>query len=336
MKPGRLSLVMTQALFACGIAQAAGFGDITLHNRIGEKLRAEVPLFVGPNETPDPRCFSLAPLPGSDLPVIASARIGIVRKASGHVLVIESNQIVDEPLMQIGLRAACGSNQQRDYILMPEAAAPRTEAPPPSLPMARAFPPAQTPAAPIPVRAAPRLSPPPGKPATKAVTKPGAKQPPKPTAKASQAPKIAPRPIARPQAPAAPRAAATPRPIGDRLQISQAPTDLGSHQATLEHLGEMESRVLRMESSLSSLREEVDHLHSAVELGAQVAAAKHELRLAQSLESPIPTAPPPEPPRQSSFGNWLQLLASALVGGFISALLAVYLSKRLSRPKSSR
>ncbi|HXE38567.1 MAG TPA: hypothetical protein VN639_08830, partial [Azonexus sp.] len=102
-------------------AGAVGFGEIVLHSRVGEALRAEVPLLAGAGEPIETACFSLAPLPGSELPVVSNARIRLVRNATAYRLVITGTRPVAEPIFIIGVRANCGIDLQRDYVLMPSA-----------------------------------------------------------------------------------------------------------------------------------------------------------------------------------------------------------------------
>lgn len=102
-------------------AGAVGFGEIVLQSRVGEALRAEVPLLAGAGEPIETACFSLAPLPGSELPAVSNARIRLVRNGTAYRLLITGTRPVAEPIFVIGLRANCGVDLQRDYVLMPSA-----------------------------------------------------------------------------------------------------------------------------------------------------------------------------------------------------------------------
>jgi len=107
------------ALLTVSQAWAIGFGDIVLHSRVGEPLRAEVPISADRGENIEASCFSLAQLGGSDLPVVSSARIRLVREGNNYRLHITGSKPVSEPAFLIGLRAGCGVDLQRDYVLMP-------------------------------------------------------------------------------------------------------------------------------------------------------------------------------------------------------------------------
>lgn len=109
------------ALFFSNYACALGFGEITLHSRIGEPLRAEVALHGSDNQEVETACYSLTPLRGSDLPVVTNARTRLVRAGQDFRLLITGGQPISEPVFMIGLRASCGVDLQRDYVLMPAA-----------------------------------------------------------------------------------------------------------------------------------------------------------------------------------------------------------------------
>ncbi|MGB4857442.1 MAG: hypothetical protein WBP37_18330, partial [Candidatus Dechloromonas phosphoritropha] len=55
----RLS-VLSAALLSATQSWAIGLGDIVLHSRVGEPLRAEVPINTEPGETIESSCFTLA------------------------------------------------------------------------------------------------------------------------------------------------------------------------------------------------------------------------------------------------------------------------------------
>jgi Tfp pilus assembly protein FimV len=110
---------LSAALLSTTQAWAIGFGDIVLHSRIGEPLRAEVPINAEADEQLETTCFSLAPLNGSDLPVISGAKTKLVREGNRYRLHITGSKPISEPVFLIGLRAGCGVDLQRDYVLMP-------------------------------------------------------------------------------------------------------------------------------------------------------------------------------------------------------------------------
>ena len=120
------------ALLVATQTWAIGFGDIILHSRVGEPVRAEVPINAEPGETIEATCFSLAQLGGSDLPVVSSAKTKLVREGNNYRLLITGSKPVSEPIFLIGLRAACGVDLQRDYVLMPSEPLVLASVPPPA------------------------------------------------------------------------------------------------------------------------------------------------------------------------------------------------------------
>lgn len=114
----RLS-ALSAALLSATQGWAIGLGDIVLRSRVGEPLRAEVPINTEPGETIEASCFTLAPLDGSDLPVISTGRTKLIREGDRYRLLITGSKPVSEPIFLIGLRAGCGIDLQRDYVLMP-------------------------------------------------------------------------------------------------------------------------------------------------------------------------------------------------------------------------
>lgn len=133
MKTNLFRLGAISAALAPGFAQAIGFGEIVLQSQLGEPLRAEIPLLAGPGEAVENACFSLAPVRGSDLPVVTSGRAQLVRSGQSFKLLVTGSKPIAEPIFMIGVKAGCGVDLERDYVLMPQAplmpvAAPTTAA----------------------------------------------------------------------------------------------------------------------------------------------------------------------------------------------------------------
>ncbi len=127
MKPTMFRLAAIAAALTAGQSLAAGFGEISLQSRIGEPLRAEIPL-VGDDSGIATACFRLAPLKNSDLPVLTAARIRLLRVGDGYRIIIAGSKAIQDPAFVIALRADCGVELERDYVLMPQ--------PPVALPLA--------------------------------------------------------------------------------------------------------------------------------------------------------------------------------------------------------
>lgn len=355
----RYSVLGAAVISTC--AGAVGFGDLTLHSRIGESLRAEVPLIGGRGEIIDTACFTLAPLASADLPVITGARVRLLRDASGYRLMITGNKPVAEPIFLISLRANCGIDLQRDYVLMPDL--------PPSLAdtpqTAEARPAAASATKPgsrtwrasegetlasiaeslaggdlaqqrrtlsTLRRANPELDAETPLPEGASVRLASPKRPGSKTANGAQATRPA-QPTPRSDAPSpAERAPNAPpsgsEPAGDRLVLGAAPDEVKPGEKGVPARGsisEMEERMLKLESTLNSLNQEIDKLNTALALTTEALAAQNKLQQAQSAQ-PAAVAAPPQ--ASSTQGSWLELLFSALAGGTIAAGLASWLGRK--------
>lgn len=119
MKHGIARLALLGSIGMPLAAAAASFGEIQVHSRIGEPLRAELPV-LGGSEL-DNACYTLATPSGSDLPVISQARLRLIRDGNQRRLIITGSQPLQDPLVVLALRAGCGVDLQRDFALMPHA-----------------------------------------------------------------------------------------------------------------------------------------------------------------------------------------------------------------------
>ncbi|MGE5470243.1 MAG: FimV family protein [Bacteroidota bacterium] len=313
-------LALLAGIFAASPAQAVGFGEITLHSRIGENLLAEVPLIGGGKEIADVGCYRLAPLPAADLPVVSQARLRLIHGNNGYRLLIVGSKPISEPIFTISLRAACGLELRHDYVLMPDAPAAVADLVEYAAPGqgSRSSAPAETTRRPVresrPNRAAPRQQ-------RKADSAP------RENADATETP------------PATLRAAGKPpktarQPAGDRLMLgAPLPEPKPGENAAPPRgsIGELEERLFRMETSLNSLNQQMQTLDTSLKLTSEMQAARHELQVAQTLQQPAITAatsPPAASSAGSSAGNWLQLLLSSLLGGSIAVGIATLLGRR--------
>ena len=362
-------------------AGAVGFGEIVLHSRIGEALRAEVPLFAGAGESIETACFSLAPLPGSEFPAVSNARIRLVRSGTAYRLVISGTRPVAEPIFVIGLRANCGFDLQRDYVLMPSAPVMQATAEGEVTPPIASTPPrksgnfrewqahdgdtlagiaeSQAPDGgaeqrslllamkranpgiaadePLPEGTLVRIPNLRQRAAVERSAPPSTNAPRPLRAQREEAPPSRPKKAAKPEA--APSSAEK---GGDRLVLGKPPEELRlGEKATPPRasLNEMEERMLKLESTLQVLNQEIDKLNSALALTTEALAIQNKIQAAQSAPPAPDTAPAikagvatPPPVDRSSQNNWLELLFSALAGGGIAAGMAHLLSRRRQYP----
>lgn len=315
---------LSAALFSAN-ASAIGFGEITLHSRVGEALRAEVPIMAGADEQIETVCFSLAPLHGSDLPVVSTARTRLVRDGQGYRLHITGSKSIVEPIFMIGLRAGCGADLQRDYVLMPQAplmlADVSSETP---SPMARS--PArkenfrewhardgdtlkdiaelQSPDSPSDQRrllaamkrANPDISAADPLPEGTAVLIPNPGQQKATNRKTEVKPQLAPQRADPDKAPPPrPKKAApvdtSPRSTGkagDRVVLGSPPDELKPGEKAVPvppPTAQMEDRMQKLEATLQLLNQEVDKLNSALTLTTEALAVQNQLQSAQALKT---------------------------------------------------
>jgi len=297
-KPRRPNaIVLLACTFFATAAGAAGFGELTVHSRIGENLLAEVPLLGTGRELTDPSCFTLAPNPGSDLPVVTNARIKLSQTKDGQRLLIIGNRPIAEPLFAISLRANCGIDLRHDYVVMPDAPLAQGEVVE-STAMAQGRQ-RQDKAD----RAAP--------------------------AQARQGTKISRQGNGGARRMAMGKPAARQAPSGDRLTLSTAPLDLPIGDSAYQaKAAELEDRLLKMESTLHTLNQQIETLDTSLKLSTEMQSARQELQLAQNMQpTAAVAAPPTTAARQSTSGDWLEMLVSTLLGGSLAVGIAAYLGR---------
>jgi hypothetical protein len=313
--------LLSAAIFS-GAASAVGLGEINLHSRIGEALRADVPVLTG-GEILDAACFSLGPVPDADFPVVTAARMRLVRLGQDYRLIIAGSKSIDEPVVVISLRAGCGMDLQREYVLLPA----------PPLVQTNDIEPPATVASPVP-REVPR--------------------------RRSQAEHFGEnrtedsdlpiRPAAQfRQTRTAQSAAAKPRkspPLEtlagissgkDRVVLGAALDKLPPPSAgnPLAPVNELDERLLKLETTLHLLKQEVDKLDTALALAAQSRAMREKLQEIQAQPAaasilPSLQAATPQAPVRASFvrDGWLEMLFGLLLGGSVSASIAHWVSRR--------
>lgn len=361
-------IVAFSAMLAPGMANAVGFGEITLQSRIGEALLAEVPILNSNGDAPVAACFSMLALRGSDLPVVTAAKPRLVRRGQGYVLQIVGSKPVSEPIFAIGLRAGCGYDIEREYVLMPEApmALPQATVAPDAPALAKKtarqgawlardgdtledIADAQAPATANErqrlldglQRANPDL--PLDQPLAEGTR---VRMPRRQQAVRQETPPMATVQTAAPEAPAQPRKARpTPSapPIAkaggtDRLLLGAAPDEKKPSPAGnsgLASLAETDERLLKLETTLHLLTQEVAKLDQALDLASKAIEAQNQLQLAQSVSAPPAAGPTvsaslPSPP--DSRAHWPDLALSAAVGAVMSVGMAQFLGRRRRYP----
>ena len=314
--------LLSAAIFS-GAASAVGLGEINLHSRIGEALRADIPVISG-GESLDAACFTLGPVPGADFPVVTSARTRLVRIGQDYRLILTGSKAIDEPIVIISLRAGCDLDVQREYVLLP--------APPASVgdsePLAEV-------AAPLPREVRPRRARP-ERFSDNANTDSAS-----PDRSATQPRRE--RAAAKPKKPLPRDTLAGMASSKDRIVLGAALDDLPPPSAgdPLAPVNELDERLLKMETTLHLLNQEVDKLNTAVTLSAESRAVREKLQDMQAQQvtpgilPSVEAATPQAPPRSTaSRDGWLELLIGLLLGGSVSAGVAHLVSRRHDKARS--
>jgi hypothetical protein len=373
------SIVALTAALTPALANAIGFGEIALHSRIGEPLMAEVPIVSNSSETPLAACFSMVALRGSDFPVVTAAKPRLIKRGSSYILQIVGDRPISEPVFAIGVRANCGYDFERQYVLMPE----------PPIELAQAY--GGSPTSAAPVRPAGTTSQwlaregdtleaiaearAPNNPAERRRLLAGLKRtnpelesdtplaegtivqmpqvqrkrpapPPKAAAdtaltSASQAEARPPRQAAAPtRQPKAPPAAPAASGGADRLVLGAAageppqPKTAGNSGST--SLTETEERLLKLETTLHRLTQEIEKMDQAIDLATKALEAQSHLQMAQNMQPPAAPAPgvaiQSAAAKPAASSNWLELLLSAAIGAGLSIGMAQFLGRRRRYP----
>jgi len=97
-------------------ASALELGDLTVHSRLGQPLRASIAFALGPTEQIDNYCVKMRPGPSvSGLPGFGDATISV---ANG-VIMLTGNTPVREPMVSAHVVINCpySANLSREYLL---------------------------------------------------------------------------------------------------------------------------------------------------------------------------------------------------------------------------
>jgi pilus assembly protein FimV len=153
-----LRLIAAACVLVPGLAAAAELGRLVLQSGAGEPLRAEIDvLSVRPGEAatlaariPPPEVFWRANLEPS--PVLDRLRVAVERRPGNrYVVVLRSNEPIDEPFIQVLVELASASGSAvREYPFLLEESRPRGQRPVAGAAPAEAAPPAER--APAPAR----------------------------------------------------------------------------------------------------------------------------------------------------------------------------------------
>jgi hypothetical protein len=323
------TIVALTAALAPTLANAIGFGEISLQSRIGEALMAEVPI-ISSSEAPMAACFSMVALRSADFPVVTAAKPRLIRRGQSYYLQLVGTKPISEPIFAIGVKAGCGYDIEREYVLMPEppvelaqSVAPVAYATPPSTKIGRSsrwqarggetledIADAQSPATsaerqriletlkranpqldadmPLAEGTVVRLQ------APKRSAQPrnaAAESPDQLASISDQEPKTrAPAPPQKPrkEKPAPPIATGS---NSDRLVLGAAtenvePRKAGNSGLAPSTLAETEERLLKLETTLHRLTQEMEKMDQAIDLATKAIEVQNRLQLAQAIQAP--------------------------------------------------
>jgi len=364
------TIVALTAALTPALASAIGLGEITLHSRIGEPLMAEVPI-ISSHEAPLATCFSMVALRGSDFPVITNAKPRLIKRGSSYILQIVGTRPISEPIFAVGIRANCGYDIEREYVLIPEppielaqSAGTMNEQPAPTGKVGKTsswvaregetledIADAQAPASAAErqrllaglKRANPTLDADMPLAEGTAVRMPSPQRAKAPRPERAEAPDTQGARNDRPAAPKAPshkpkQASAPTTDKTDRLVLGAASAPLPPSRtgnSGLSSLAETEERLLKLETTLHLLTREMEKMDQAIDLATKAIEVQNRLQQTTSRQDP-PPGPSIQthaaPAMAASSTNWPELLLSAAIGAGISVGMAQYLGRRRRYP----
>ena len=116
----KLTTVLSALVFAAGTAAALGLGDMVVHSRLGQALRAEIRLIETSGKgRPGETCFRLGTGEGNEaLPVLTQGRLRVEQTGGQSRLLITSLQTISEPALMINVHLGCGAEVVRSYTLL--------------------------------------------------------------------------------------------------------------------------------------------------------------------------------------------------------------------------
>jgi hypothetical protein len=114
-------LIGLGTLLGAGDAAALGLGTISVQSRLGARFQAEIELLGTPaDDRPITECFRLTTPATMEagIPVLTQGKITIARENGKLRLLIRSDHYINDPVLQISVRAGCGAEVVRDYMLI--------------------------------------------------------------------------------------------------------------------------------------------------------------------------------------------------------------------------
>ncbi len=119
----RLPWLLPILLCPAGMVEAVALGKMTVLSSLGSRFEAEVPLLdVSADKQPLAECFHLGQKSQAGesvgVPLLVRGRLTIEQRGAGLRLHIVSDQVVNEPVLQVNVHAGCGAEVVRKYLLL--------------------------------------------------------------------------------------------------------------------------------------------------------------------------------------------------------------------------
>jgi pilus assembly protein FimV len=104
-------------------ARALTLGELVVHSRLGQPLRAQLAVAVGQGEAVEESCLSLAkPARGSEnqVPILSSAKFSVEATDTGQLIRISTLAAISEPAVKLVLQLNCDgqTNVSREFTLL--------------------------------------------------------------------------------------------------------------------------------------------------------------------------------------------------------------------------
>ena len=117
IKAAVISALTMLALGAQNQALALGLGNIDVKSHLGQPLRASIKI-EGANDLKNESCFRLLNDPNADNQ-LAQANFKLSKIDNGvAILTVTTNDVINDPIVNLSVMADCDANMQRDYVLL--------------------------------------------------------------------------------------------------------------------------------------------------------------------------------------------------------------------------
>ena len=120
-RPWKSLLAMSAIVLCSADVAALELGELSVRSPLGARFQGEVRLIDDGGEwRPSDTCFRLgaSDAGGGEMPTLFRGRLHVERRGNQSSLIIISDQLINEPLLEINLYAGCGVEAVRRYTVM--------------------------------------------------------------------------------------------------------------------------------------------------------------------------------------------------------------------------